>query len=184
MVNHCTNYQTYCWNYVICHSCLSMFGYLFGYLETVPRVWTLWNRVPVTVSGGRLYNSCSQNLEWPDSSVVRAFGIYPEGPGFKFLSGYFCQELVRDPDPAPRHSEQHPQNLRNTHTPRYAVPLFPSPLFIPSPCLHPFPLSPITGTVPTVRRTVPTPFHYRNTITVSLWHCLNRIIILTQYIYP
>ena len=25
----------------------------------------------------------------PDSSVVRAFGIYPEGPGFKSLSGHF-----------------------------------------------------------------------------------------------
>ena len=28
------------------------------------------------------------NLVWPDSSVVRAFGIYPEGPGFKSLSGH------------------------------------------------------------------------------------------------
>ena len=25
----------------------------------------------------------------PDSSVIRAFGIYPEGPGFKSLSGHF-----------------------------------------------------------------------------------------------
>ena len=29
------------------------------------------------------------NLEWLDSSVVRVFGIYPEGPGFKSLSGHF-----------------------------------------------------------------------------------------------
>ena len=27
------------------------------------------------------------NSVWPDSSVIRAFGIYPEGPGFKSLSG-------------------------------------------------------------------------------------------------
>ena len=29
------------------------------------------------------------NSVWLDSSVVRAFGIYPEGPGFKSLSGHF-----------------------------------------------------------------------------------------------
>ena len=29
------------------------------------------------------------NSVQPDSSVVRAFGIYPEGPGFKSLSGHF-----------------------------------------------------------------------------------------------
>ncbi len=55
----------------------------------MPIVWPLWNHVPVTIVGGRLCNSCHLNLEWPDSSVVRASGIYPEGPGFKSLSGHF-----------------------------------------------------------------------------------------------
>ena len=33
-----------------------------------------------------------------DNSVIRAFGVYPEGPGFKSLSGHFYMFNRHTPD--------------------------------------------------------------------------------------
>ena len=77
-------------NYVICHMCLSLIGYLvllsgdransLANMESCPSNFSLVTGYIIVMN---------LNLEWLDSSVVRVSGIYPEGPGFKSLSGHF-----------------------------------------------------------------------------------------------